>query len=451
MKIGFTELLLTLAIFLVVLGPTVLPRIARWYRYADRAQNTARRRAARARAARVRVRDELFRRARFAVAVVFGGAAALYLLYLFFGPLPYAPQIHPVTTWISSAAEVPAGTPTAADGLDISPYRDPVCIAEQDGWLYAAVDGGTVIRIRPDGTGLAEVFTTGGDITALAFGPDGALYLTDASLQGTLTGGGGVLRATFDGWAVSVAPLVTSANGQRLSCPAGLAVGTDGTVYFTDFSAVSAAQTHSAENAFYTELMARTGQGSVYAYDPDTQAVACLASGLQGAGGLALSADGRALYVSESNAGRLWKLPLGGKTQDIAALGADSAAQSTGGAQLLAQGLSGYPAGLACDQDGSLWAAQCGARSRWAETAPVWLRRVILHLPRLTRAWLLRPHADAGTALGFSENGTRTSCLLVDTGAGGRITGICFTEDACWLANADGSVLYRAAPAVSAG
>ena len=441
MKIGFSEALLIFLIFLVVLGPTVVPRIRRWYRRAGAAENAARRRRARAQAARARLQDELFARARFAVSVVFGGALVLYVLYLFLWPLPYAPQTHPVTEWQEEAVSAAADDLTAADGLDISPYRNPVSAAQQDGWLFAAVDGGKVIRIRPDGTGLTEVFSTGGDITSLAFGPDGALYLTDARMQGTFAGGGGVLRATFDGWAVSVEPLVTAVQGVRLSCPAAVTVGKDGTVYFTDYAAVSAAGEKGAENAVYTELLARTGTGSVYAYSPDTQTTRCLANRLQGAGGLALNETQDALYVSETNAGRIWRLALNAQQADLSAAAGGSV---PAGISLVAQGLSGYPAGLACGTDGTIWVSQCGARSRWAENAPALLRRAVLHLPRLTRAFLLRPKADSGAALGFTADGNQSGAAVVRGTSGGRITGVCLADGSCWLANADGSTLYRA-------
>lgn len=446
MKIGFTEFLLIFLIVLVVLGPTVIPRLRRWYRRAGAAETRAEHRRARAKAAAVRWRDEVFARARFAAGLVFGGALLAYILYLFIGPLAYVPQKHPAAAWQDAALTVSADAATAAQGLDISPYRDPVAVVEQDGWLYAAVDGGTVIRIRPDGTGLTEVLTTGGDITGLCFGADGALYLADARLTGTLAGGGGILRATFDGWAVSVEPLVTAADGLRLTCPAAVAAAADGTVYFTDFSSVSASGEKSAKNAFYTELAARTGTGRVYAYSPASGRTVCLAENLQGAGGLALDEAGGTLYVSESNAGRVWALSLKStvnKPADIAALAAGTG--SDGSAALLAQGLAGYPAGLALGEDGTVYIAQCGTRSRWLEGAPTLLRRVILHLPRLTRAWLLAPKADYAAALLFAPTGNQRGAVLSATGQGGRATGVCFTSEGCWLANADGSTIYRAA------
>ena len=59
---------------------------------------------------------------------------------------------------------------------------------------------------------------------------------------------------------------MTQIDGTALSCPTAVAVGADGSVYFTDAAAVS--PKHGVESALRTELVAHTGTGSVYVYEP---------------------------------------------------------------------------------------------------------------------------------------------------------------------------------------
>ena len=61
MRLGFSEFILLFLIALILLGPTVLPRIARWYRRAGKQQARAARRRAAAQEQARRAREELHR------------------------------------------------------------------------------------------------------------------------------------------------------------------------------------------------------------------------------------------------------------------------------------------------------------------------------------------------------------------------------------------------------
>lgn len=433
MRLGFSEFILLFLIALILLGPTVLPCIARWYRRAGKQQARAARRRAAAQEQARRAREELLQRFRVAAGILLAGGAVFCAGWLLLGPATYAPQTYTPNTYTMQAS-LSAGA--AAQTLDLGGYADPVCIAEQDGYLYAAVAGGRVIRIRPDGTGLTEVLSTGGDITDLAFGGDEVLYLTDACMAGTLGGGGALLRARFDGWAVSVETLVTSVEGRRLNFPTAVAAAPDGRVYFAEFAAVNAAGEKGVENAFYTELLAHTATGSVWVYDPAADTVECVARGLAGVGGLALDENGETLYIAETNAYRVWALPAGARQAEVSAEGT-----------IVLDGLPGYAAGLARGENGEFWVAVCGSRVSWVDGAAgnTLLRRVVMRLPRLTQRWLLTPEHEMGRAFAFTAGGTLTRAAVVQgEGVQGRVTGVCPGTEGIWLANADGAVLYRA-------
>ncbi|MCI2047523.1 MAG: SMP-30/gluconolactonase/LRE family protein [Faecalibacterium sp.] len=431
MKLGFSELLLILLILLIVFGPTVIPRVQRWYRRTGARQQRAERRRAQMHAQACAARDALLTRFSVAAGIVLVGAAVIWAGYLLFAPCAFAPQRYEANAYSMQYSADSTGTSQA---LDISPYQNPICVVQQDGFLYAAVDGGKVIRIRPDGTGLDEVLSTGGAVTGLGFAPDGTLYLTDAAASGTLAGGGALLKASFDGWAVSVEPVVTTIDGRRLACPSALTIGPDGTVYFADFSAVPASA-HGLENAFDTELLAHTATGTIYAYDPTAQKAVCVAQNIAGAGGLALDESGETLYFSETENYRVWSVAASARGADVAA----------GEAKLMLDGLPGYPAGLARGEGGEIWVSVCGSRKSWVDGAAqnTLLRRIVMHLPRMTQGWLLRPENQLGRAYAFSADGNiAQTAIYKGEGCRGRITGVCPTEDGWWLANADGSSLY---------
>ena len=75
-----------------------------------------------------------------------------------------------------------------ADALNLSAYEIGTAIRMQDGWLYAAAKlpkVGVLMRMQPDGSGMNEVLdVAGGEITDLAFAPDGTLWMTTIEADG---------------------------------------------------------------------------------------------------------------------------------------------------------------------------------------------------------------------------------------------------------------------------
>ncbi len=185
----------------------------------------------------------------------------------------------------------------------------------------------------------------GGEITDLAFAPDGTLWMTTIEADG-----GKLCRVSNDQWGVTVEPVVTQIDGKALSCPAAVAVGADGKVYFTNAADVSVK--YGLESALRTELLAHTATGWVYVYDPVTRAVERVLGGVRGlrAGPLGGRRDAvrlrpwQPLHLGSPSGGR--ELMAGGK-----------------GCAQLAAGLPGYP-GAGSGEDGT-------ARSRWATAGRV--------------------------------------------------------------------------------
>ena len=181
---------------------------------------------------------------------------------------------------------------------------------------------------------------------------------------------------------------MTQIDGKALSCPAAVAVGADGKVYFTNAADVSVK--YGLESALRTELLAHTATGWVYVYDPVTRAVERVLGGVAGASGLALSADGETLYVSDLGSRCIW------------AVDADARELTAGGRGCTAAfaGLPGYPGALAVDTDGTLYISYRWARSGWLEknADSTLLRGIALRAGQNTQERLFRCTADAPCA-----------------------------------------------------
>ena len=351
MRIGLVEFILILFIASVTVGPQVALFVDRWLRRANRASALAARRKAQAQAQMALEREALLHRFRMA-SNVFAVLAALALVYaLVFRPIATPPRTYtPAETAPRSGT---ARAADAADALDLNAYEMGSALRVQDGWVYAAATlpkAGVLLRMQPDGTSRTEVLDLSGEITDFAFGPDGTLWLTALEKDG-----GRLYRVTTDPLGVMMEPVVSQIDGKALSCPAAVAVGQDGKVYFTDAS--GAAARDGAENALRTELMAHTATGNVYVYDPVTRAVERVLGGLAGASGLALSADGQTLYAADLGNRCVWAVSAKGR--ELTAGGK--------GCSLFAGGLPGYPGALAVEEDGTVEISYRWARSGWLE------------------------------------------------------------------------------------
>ena len=385
MRIGLVEFLLILFIASVTVGPQVALFVDRWLRRANRASALAARRKAEAQAQMAIEREALLHRFR-AASNVFAALAAVALVYaLVFRPIDTPPKIYAAPERAERAEHVRSVDP--ADALNLSAYEIGTAIRMQDGWLYAAAKlpkAGVLMRMQPDGSGMNEVLdVAGGEITDLAFAPDGTLWMTTIEADG-----GKLCRVSNDQWGVTVEPVVTQIDGKALSCPAAVAVGADGKVYFTNAADVSVK--YGLESALRTELLAHTATGWVYVYDPVTRAVERVLGGVAGASGLALSADGGTLYVSDLGSRCIWAVDAAARELTAGGRGCTAAFA----------GLPGYPGALAADTDGTLYISYRWARSSWLEknADSTLLRGIALRAGQNTQERLFRRTADAPCA-----------------------------------------------------
>ena len=386
MRIGLVEFLLILAIASLTIGPQVALFVDRWMRRANRANARAARRRAEYAAQMAVERDALLKRFRTA-STVFGVCILLALVYaLVFRPIDTPPQGYtaPDVRQDTGAAQ----TALAADHkgtLDLGEYQGVDCIRTRDGLVYAAAWNGSSLKkrtsdlVRTDGGNAAVILSVEGELTGFAFDAAGDLWLT------VLTPAGGTLcRARHDSWGASVEQVVTQIDGAPLGALSAVEVGADGKVYFAVVGQESAE--HGLESALRTELLAHTGTGAVYVYDPAARTVEQVVGGIAGASGLALDERTQTLYISDLGSRCIWS----------AAASARSLTAGGKGCQSSFSGLPGYPGALALDEDNTLYISYRWASSSWLErhAGSTFLRGVALRLSESMQENLFSLPAD---------------------------------------------------------
>ena len=205
----------------------------------------------------------------------------------------------------------------------ISGYDSPEGPAfDRDGNLYFVNWlSSSIIRLSPDGAAL-EFFNTGGIPAGLAFHRDGSLYVADEGEDIH-----GVLRVADDRATI----LVNEFAGQPLNGANDLVFDSNGVLYFSD------PWRSSAENPV----------GGFYRLFPDGR-LQRIDHGLAFPNGVALSADGAAVYLAETYHNRILRYPIAsdgavGRREDFAILsGGDG------------------PDGMAFDAAGNLYVAHYG-------------------------------------------------------------------------------------------
>ena len=390
MRIGFVELVLLLFIASITVGPNVALFVDRWLRRAQRTSAAAARRKAQLEAQAAIEREALMTRFRVASNIF----ALLMLAALAYGlllrPIDTPPKAYtaPDVRQDTGAAQ----TTLSADSKDswkLGGYLGVDCVRTRDGLVYAAAYNGAAMKkrqsdlVRTDGGHYAAILSVEGELTSFAFDADGDLWLTVVT-----SSGGALCRARHDSWGTSVEQVVTQIDGAPLGVLSAVETGPDGKVYFA--VSTEAAAKNGLESALRTELIAHTGTGCVYVYDPSARTVEQVLGGVAGAAGLALSEDGRTLYVSDLGDRCIWSV-------DADARELTAGGKNCGG---FVSGLPGYPGALALDEDGILYISYHWTRSGWLEkhADSTLLRGIALRAGENIQKKLFKLPADAPCA-----------------------------------------------------
>lgn len=283
--------------------------------------------------------------------------------------------------------------------IDIGNEVGPEHIAiGPDAKLYAAMESGNLLRMDPDG-GKREVFAnSGGRVLGFDFDAQGRMIAADPMK--------GLLMITTDG-RVSVLLDRVSA-GDPIRYANAVVVAPDGTIYFTDASRRFApAEWGGTYEASVLDILEQSATGRVLAHDPATGSTRVVAHGLSFANGIALSADGRNLFVTETGRYRIWKIDSRARDLDVQS--------GSPQARPLIDNLPGYPDNLMRGRDGRIWAGLFRPRNPAADglAQSPFLRKVVMRLPR----FLLPLGQPYGHVFAFDEDGRVTEDLQDPSGA----------------------------------
>lgn len=280
--------------------------------------------------------------------------------------------------------------------------------------LYVAVASGKILRSNPDGSEREVFADTGGRVLGFDFDTRGVLIAADAIK--------GLLAITPEGMVKVLTDHVSTEDSIRYAD--AVIVAPNGLVYFTDASThFSPAKLGSTFEASILDIIEQSATGRVLAYDPASGKTSIVAQGFSFANGIALSADGRSIYVAESGKYRIWKIDSSAKEIDIK--------RSSSQATVLLDNLPGYPDNLMRGLDGKIWLGLAKPRSTTVDKLadkPFW-RKVTLRLPRFL--WPVpKPY---GHVLAFTDDGRIVADLQDPSGAYPETTGVTETTDRLYI------------------
>lgn len=364
------------------------------------------------------------------------GAIGLVLLgvvaYLCLWPVPAEP-----VSWLAptppgyTGAHAPNTRLSGLRTIDIETEFGPEHIAiGPDGKLYAAMTSGNLLRMDPDG-GHQEVFAnTKGRVLGFTFDAEGRMIAADA-MQGLLAiDADGRVRVLTD----------RVGTGDPVGYANSVVVAPDGIIYFTDASTrFSPAQWGGTYAASVLDILEQSASGRVLAYDPVGASTRVVAHGFLFANGIALSSDGRTLFVAETGRYRIWALDSGARDLDVRS-GSEQA-------RVLLDNLPGYPDNLMRGREGRIWVGLFRPRNPAADalSQKPFLRKVLLRLPRS----MLPVGEPYGHVFAFDEEGRVTEDLQDPAGTYPETTGVTETADRLYIHSLHAPVIGWAERAVA--
>ena len=164
---------------------------------------------------------------------------------------------------------------------------------DAEGRIYAGLEDGRIMVLRPDGTQPHVFANTGGRPLGLIFDREGNLIVADA-IKGLLS----VNKAG------EVTVLAEEADGVKFGCLNDLDIGADGTIYFTE------ASNKFPMSQFTSDLLEHQPNGRLLALDPQSRRPRTLLRNIHFANGVAVSPDQTFVLVVETGEYRIRRVWL---------------------------------------------------------------------------------------------------------------------------------------------
>ena len=300
----------------------------------------------------------------------------------------------------------------------------PEHIVAHQGWVYTGLFNGDVVRVDTAGQKRETVINTGGRPLGLDFDAQGRLLIAD--------GFKGLLRVSGEGGQAKVESILTKISHPVPDDPVRYAdavkVGPGGTLWLTDASRRFGPQANGGTfEASVLDILEHSCTGRLIAQDPDTLQARVALTGLCFPNGIAFSADGKQLFLSETATYRvlaidLAKLSLVRTFDGHVGVPTIQQAMQQGAAKVLIDNLPGYPDNLMRGEGGRIWVGLTKPRSPVIDAAaqhPI-LRSITLRLPRA-----LWPVPKAyGHVIAFDDTGRIVADLQDPSGAYPETTAI---------------------------
>jgi sugar lactone lactonase YvrE len=336
-------------------------------------------------------------------------------VYLCLWPVPVQP-----VSWQSPAVPGYAGAHAVNErlaGLKIFPLGDAEgpehIVLSRDGRLYAAVAGGSILRMNPDGTAQEVFARTGGRVLGFDFDAAGNLIAADAIK--------GLLAISPDR---KITVLADKVGGDPIRYADAVVVAGSGRIFFSDASTrFGPAAWGGTFEASILDIIEQSCTGRILEYDPARRSTRIVARGFSFANGLALSRDEQSLFVNETGKYRVWRIAVAADNLDVA--------KESPQASVLFDNLPGYPDNLMRGLEGRIWLGFAKPRNPTidAMAAKPFLRKLTLRLPRA-----LWPVPKAyGHVIAFTEDGRVVADLQDPAGAYPETTGVTETPDRLYV------------------
>lgn len=250
----------------------------------------------------------------------------------------------------------------SAVGINLGEYEGPEdATIGGDGRVYVTTRSGHVVYI--ENRRVFEFAFAGGRPLGIEASRDGSLFIANAFL--------GLQRIDRDG---TVTTLLSKVDGQPLVSANNLAIGPDGTIYFSESSSKFGAQSSSGTyEASLLDIMEHGGHGRVFAFDPLTGKVDTIMDSLNYANGVAISDNGDFLLISETGHYRILQHWLTGELR--------------GTTEVLLENLPGFPDNLKSGAQGRFWLGLAAPRNALLDkmSDKPFVRTIVQRLPALLR------------------------------------------------------------------
>jgi sugar lactone lactonase YvrE len=342
------------------------------------------------------------------VLVISASLLAAAILYLLLWPVPIDP-----VAWqapVDRGLVDPFGPDdrlASARGLHLGKHDGPEDVTGgHDGRIYVTTKDGFILQVDSYGN-VREFAEVGGRALGIETDLDGTLVTANAYV--------GLQRISASG---AVEIILSEVDGRPLVYADDLAIGADGTIYFSEASTKFGAQTSAGTyEGSLLDIMEHGGHGQIIEFNPGTGAASIILDGLNFANGVAISEDQRYLLIAETGAYRILRFWLEGPAR--------------GSVEVVLDNLPAFPDNINNGLNDRFWVGLVSPRNRLLDMLsdkPL-IRKIVQRLPGF-----MRPKATRSShVIAINGDGEVLMNLQDPAAKFPSLTGVYETRDALYL------------------